>query len=310
MEESKDTNTRKRSGAPVTIIAAVVAFLVGIGLYALLSATVLKPTSNNNDSEKKDQPTSESSTISYEAYKDFVRRTNIIAFYQNTTDQIIVGGEPFYNLSEIANPKPELKTSFAFMYSNTEYPEQEKWSNATAEEAKTLHEAMGTPSGQETSLDMLFVYHNYDITDIQKAYKKLFGEEMDTSVKTITFSDSIVDCSVYLPSTKNLYRGLCGGGMGMNESYTYINNVVADGDKVYTYYNFLRSDYAFGDWLSMPNTSNLLCYDNYDKNRVSGCVYYFGNGITEYNYKKLQSYRLVFEKDADGNYAYKTAEKV
>ena len=309
MEQPQETTkSNKHLSVGITAIIAVVAFLIGIGVFALVNSLSGKP-STPTTPDNKNNPSS-NSVLSYEDYKDFVRRTNIIAFYQNTTDQIIVGGEPFYNLSEIANPKPELKTSFAFMYSNTEYPEQEKWSNATAEEAKTLHEAMGTPSGQETSLDMLFVYHNYDITDIQKAYKKLFGEEMDTSVKTITFSDSIVDCAIYLPSTKNLYRGLCGGGMGMNESYTYINNVVADGDKVYAYYNFLRSDYAFGDWLSIPNTSNLLCYDNYDKNRVSGCVNYFGNGITEYNYKNLQSYRLVFEKDADGNYAYKTAEKV
>ncbi len=308
MEQPQDnTKSNKHLSVGITALIAVVAFLIGIGVFALVNSLSGKPSTPATPGDKNNP--SSNSTLSYEEYKDFVRRTNIIAFYRNTTDQIIIGGEPFFKFEDIASPSTDAKTSFAYMYSNVKVPSMDTWDRTTAEENKALAEAMG-----DTSLDSApgayFIYHNFDISEIQKAYKKLFGTEIDTSAKTITFSNSILDCSVYLPSTKALYGGICGGGMVMTESYTYINDVVLDGDKVYTYFNFLRSDYAYGDWMSMPNSNDFICYDNFDKVRTANCANYFGNGITDYTYKNLKNYRLVFEKDADGNYAYKTAEKV
>ena len=305
MEQPQETTkSNKHIGVGVTILIAAVAFLIGFGVFALLNALSGKPTEpNKND---KDTP-AQQSTLSYETYKDLVRRTNIIAFYRNTTDQAIIGGEPFFSFEDIISPSADMKSSFAYMYSNVELPAIDTWDRTTSEEAKAIHEALGH-TDYDTTPGAYFILHDYDMTDIQTAYKKFFGEELDMSAKTIYLSNSVLDCTIYLTSTKSLYAGLCGGGMGMNESYTYINDVALDGDKAYVYFNFLRSDYAFGDWLSAPNLSDLYCYDNFSRERTANCSYYFGNGITNDNYQNLKNYRLVFEKDDDDNYVYKTAE--
>ena len=308
MEQAKDTQPRKRSGAPITILIAVVAFLVGIGLYALLSATVFKPTATtSSNGDKKDQ-TTEPTTLSYDTYKDFIRRNNIIVFRENTTNQVIIGGYPIYNWKDLVNPTAEQKASYAYMYSDIKLPDQNTWDKSTVEEGKAVHKALGH-GDIDVEPDSYFVIRNFDISEIQAAHKKLFGSEIDTSVSAISFASSILDCVVYVPSLKTLFSGLCGGGLVMNESYTYINDVVFDGDKVYTYFNFIKSDYVLGDW-SSANYDNLICSDNFENKKIGNCYHYFGTGITDYTYKELQNYRLVFEKDADGNYIYKTIEKV
>lgn len=312
MEQSQEsTTTPRRSGKLITVSIAVVAFLLGIGLYALLGATILKPSTSNN-SDKKEQTVSDKSTVlSYETYKDLIHRTNIIAFYENTSDQLIIGSWPsFQRLEEIANPSADDKASFAYMYSGLEMPSWQEGEPSTAEENVAVHEALGH-TDYSSEPGSYSVHHNFDISEIQKAYKKLFGTEMDTSAKAITIRGAIYDCQVYLPSTKDLYEGLCGGATALLENYSYINNVTLDGDKAYVYFNFINSEYGHGHYMdNVKRTEDLVCYDNFDHKRVTDCEKYFGIGINDKNYQNLQNYRLVFEKDTDGNYIYKTAEKI
>ena len=313
MEQSQETTkSNKHISTGIVIVIAVVAFLIGFGVFALINALSGKPTAPTAiDSDGK--PVEEKTTLSYETYKDFVRRTNIFVFGQNTTDQMIIGAEPILTFEALSNLPVNNKTAYAFMYSNLELPAalDGKWEKATAEEEKYVNEALGIDHVY-SQLGYYEIVHNYDITKLQEAYKKLFGEELDLTAKAISLSVSYISCPTYFPELKAVVDGMCGGGMGLNEQYTYVNDVVLDGDKIYSYFNFIDSDYAYGDWLSesVNTIDSAICYDNFDKQPTADCWIYFDTGITSNTYKKLHNYRLVFEKNADGNYIYKTAEKV
>ena len=132
MEQSQETTkSNKHISTGIVIVIAVVAFLIGFGVFALINALSGKPTAPTAiDSDGK--PVEEKTTLSYETYKDFVRRTNIFVFGQNTTDQMIIGAEPILTFEALSNLPVNNKTAYAFMYSNLELPAalDGKWEKA------------------------------------------------------------------------------------------------------------------------------------------------------------------------------------
>ena len=314
MEQSQETQvtTHKRGGKTITALIAIVAFLVGVGLYALLSATILKPSTTAEDG-KKDKPAEKSNVLSYETANNLIRRTNIIVFGRNTSDRIMIGEDPIVtSLSDFSNLNPDFKASAAYMYGGADLEiGTNKWERTTIAESKAVREVLGM-SVDEAVENEYFVYHDYDISKVQEAYKKLFGEELDMNAKSynLTATRGVI-CITYIPSMKAAFDGICGGGMALLERYTYINNVQLDGNKAYVDFNFISSNYGHGDWnSSYTSAGTLTCYDNFDKKPISNCDIFFDSGITEFTYEYLKNYRVTYEDDGTGNYIYKGVELV
>lgn len=305
MEQSQETKSNKNLHKTPTALISIVTFLVGAGICALLFLTVFNPCKDTTD-KSKSQPGKADNAINYSTYKDLARRANIFIYGVDISDTFLVGYQPMVKFDELAKLPVDNKTASAYLYSDVELSD-DQWQKATEAEENALCEALGADS--EVCRGQASIIRDYDMTKIQETYKKLFGEELDMSAKSISLI-LYLNPIVYVPSQKALFTDFAAGGDIGTQSYNYINNITIEDTKAYVYFNLIVSDYPLGDYdAGINDYSKLVCYDNFDRVATNNCAYYFNTGVNEFNYKNLKNFRLVFEKDGD-NFVYKTAEEV
>ncbi len=134
---------------------------------------------------------------------------------------------------------------------------------------------------------------------VKNYYKSLFGDEMTEFPDNAANNNYFNTCGmVYIPelNTYSVIAVGCGGAISV-WPIAYQYKVTTKGDKAYAYF-------AIG----LHNSDENKIYGYFDKKDtvlVSNV-----EKITSENYKQIPHYRAVFEKQSDGNYIYKTAERV
>ena len=287
------------------VLTAVVAFVVGVGAFALLDATVFKKSDTNN--KKNPSGSDQSSVASYDTYTDLHLRANLLLYGVRLSDQSVTGYWPvFQSITDLAKPSVAAKATFANNYAGEEYPTT--WEKMTEEEYKEFTKGTNIDPNDKDSFDFYQIHHNYDITKTAESYKKLFGEELDLTANQIHLDYAFPGVAlIYVPSLKAVVSG-AGGGSVMTASYGYHNNIVIEDNKAYVYFNFFTSQMAIDD-IQDYSLDKEKCHDDFEEKHEVACADFL-HGINNYNYKTLKNYRLVFEDDGTGNYVYKTAEEV
>ena len=305
MEESQATQqTQHQSGKAKT--AAII--ILSVVLVALGCFTAITLINQPAATKCKDAPEAVSqNTFSQDDYLEIQRLTNLILFQRNSTDQFSAGFTPnFESLASLQNLSETAKATIANHYTAEEFPGSDKWQSLTKEEHSALLNALGLDTTDNSdTMDFYSIYHNYDITKTAEAYKKIFGTELDLSQKFIRLDYAMPGIDyIYLPETKALYTG-AGGGDILTAKYTYINSIKFDNNKAYANFNMFESQYPMDE---ITYSDSETCYDDIERSHAVSCNLYLPEGINSENYETLKPYRLVFEKNDEGNYVYKTTE--
>ena len=143
--------------------------------------------------------------------------------------------------------------------------------------------------------------------DMKKEYKNIFGEEL-TMVKEVDASATTGCTFTYVPELNSYVALLLGcGGSTDHWPMSYQVKYTKQGEKAYVYIALGQADSSATDYLYMRsdtsmNSGIVESFDNWDS--------FSAYKIDASNYTKYTLYRAVFEKNDDGNYIYKTFEKV
>ena len=308
MEQEADKSNAKTNNFS-KIVIAIGGFALGIVLAIVLlnlPSTNKDNTSNNGNKESGNN----SSTYTYDTYKELYRRTNLIIYQSDTTSQSHTGIWPMHeSLDSLNNISFEQKATIAHNATGQDFPSysDSKWESLTDEDLKIIS---GIVSTEANAKEFYRAYRNFDITETEKQYKQIFGEDLDLTKDIVKLSYAFPGID-YLYSTKNktLYSG-GGGGQLPGRDFFYINNIEISDKTASVYFNVLNSHYDYTDEIDGGKT--YTCYDDFEYvHAVTNCRdFLLHDGIDDTNYESLQNYRLIFEDDGTGNFVYKSAEKV
>lgn len=299
-----NTNTPTPSSGKGKTIAIIILLILVIGLGTFLAITLInKPQESDNKTPDEDKTI----TVTPEDYQKTQLLTNLILFQRNSVDQLSVGFTPnFESLDAIKNLSEEAKTTIANHYTGEDLPDSSKFKAITADELTALQTALDIDvKADPDTMNFYVVTYDFDITKTAEAYKSIFGKELDLTQKVIRLDYAAPGIDyIYLPGSKALYTG-AGGGDIMTAKYTYISSIENKDATIYANFSMFESQYPLDD-IVYSNTEK--CYDDIERTHTVQCNLYLPEGINSTNYDTLKQYRLVFEKTADGDIVYKTAE--
>lgn len=143
--------------------------------------------------------------------------------------------------------------------------------------------------------------------ELRPYYEYIYGDIKEFPDETNNYSDSICPTTIYLKSLAAYFKGHgCGG---MNFPYkigAYRYKYTTQGNQANVYFAAGLRTYATVN----PEETFAYFYDLEKSKTMSGTFYEWNWGPNSNSYQDFAHYKMVFEKDSNGNYIYKSVEKV
>ena len=254
-----------------------------------------------NIEEKKDSKTA---ITDEKTIKELAEKANIVLArgYDKTSDKKITAYDFDYTLKSFSDLKTSEKVGdvvrfFAFDNQDVKQMTKAQLSSLTNSEIATLKKYSGWTNSTTDGLEIAFyVFDNS--TEVKKKYQYVFGEKLDEMPEIADGSDVFCGNYVYLSSL---------------DAFVTVNGC---GDYGAAMLKFKQLDYKQTDKqafvyfivdVDVPELDDQKAgrYAGFDsKNKIADNAEAFSD---ESAYVK---YRVVFDKQDDGNYAYKTIEEV
>lgn len=300
-----DNNDKKKD---IVIVILIIIIFVLIGL---LYFKVLNKKENVLDDQTQITPTSQKPEEEKEIVADEKLKTNyeIITQINNMNDYWLKGlfKNNIYNLSH------ESKTILAL-----EWNLNNNKKLITEDIKKKIDKNYLSREGQNqfieedgtVSLPFQELYYLED-KDVKKIYENIFNESYDSVNHT-----DINSCPNYYYDSKNkVYYEVpnCGGTPGLSNVFDYAYKYTNLGNNYYVYTAATRSEYDTNN----SNTINIYksqskkdIYKSYNENDTTEVDEYIKFKIDGTNYNEFDHYKFTFEKNSEGNYIFKSVEKI
>lgn len=295
-----------------TVIIAIIALLIG----AAAASTVFiclnggfdfsKKEAGNTSEQKKDEKKKDAeATITDEkTIKELAEKTNIVLArgYDKTSDKAIITWDFNYKFDSFNDLKKSEKMGdivrlFAYDNQDVQSMTKTQLSSLTNSEIEVLKKYADWTGRTTDGLESAFVVFKND-AEVKKKYQYVFGETLSEMPEKADGSSVVCGNYVYLPSLDVFVAGNGCGDLGAAKlQFKQLDYKQTDNQAfVYFIADVLTSEYGDEDVAHYAGLSK--------KNKISNDVEAFSN---ESAYVK---YRAVFDKQDDGNYAYKTIEEV
>ena len=303
----------KKSSNTKVIIVALVALLVGVGATAAFFLIT-----GNKSSGEATNPNASPSPIASDSDADVpasgvITNARLVEELATKTNRILGNAESSSRNARLdaagsINVYKKLSDSDkAMVIVNKNFQLERKEKVANIPDGNKIKDDYVKANIDEVSvLDI----DDYIISD----YKYLFGNDKEPTWAAETGIDRVAYCTHFYIPEKNYYVSSwgCGGATDVS-TYGYQYKYAYEGNKAYVYIALGSVKEEFGDSGSQYTIRSGL-YDGGSTMSLSKDKAYTIATSLEYSmvdyYKDFAHYRVVFEKDSTGNYAYKTVEEV
>lgn len=303
-------NNDKKKDIVIVILIIIILLLIG-----LLYVKVLSKKENALDDQNKNNQTQIIPSPQQEQEKEIVADEKLKTNYEIITQ---INGMNEYWLeglfeNNIYNLSHKSKTILAL-----EWNSKKNRKIITEDIKKKIDKNYLSSDGQNqfieedgtVSLPFKELYYLED-KDVKIIYDNIFNESYDS----INHTD-IDSCPTYYYDSKNkVYYEVpnCGGTPGLSNVFNYAYKYTNIGNNYYVYTAATRSEYD-------TNNSNIIniyksqskkdIYVSYNENNNAEIDEYTKFKIDSTNYNEFDHYKFMFEKNSEGNYIFKSVEKI
>lgn len=294
-----------------TVIIAIIALLVGAAIASAIficlnggfdfSKKEAEKTSEQKNEEKKDAET----TITDDTIiKELAEKVNIVLArgYDKTSNKTITTWDFNDKLGSFSNIKKSEKMGdivrfFAFNNRDVQPMTKAQLSSLTASEIETLKKNTSWTNPTTDGLEGAYLVFK-NSSEVKKKYQYVFGESLDEMPEKADGSSVYCGNYIYLSTLDAFVSGNGCGDYGASEISFKQLSYKQTSEQAYVY--FLADVTVPG-----PDNQKGAHYAGLDsKNKIADDAVAFSD---EDAYVK---YRVVFDKQDNGNYAYNTVEEV
>lgn len=301
-----------------TVIIAIIALLVGAAIASAIFICLnggfdfgKKGGSKTNEQQSsKEEQDAEATITDEKTIKELAEKTNIILArgYDKTSDKKITTWDFTYSLESFSTLKTSEKMGdivrlFAWDNNDVQPMTKEQFSKLTSAEIQTLKDDCGWDRPTTDGLkDVYLVLKNN--ADVKKKYQYVFGETLDKMPEKADGAHVACGNYIYLSSIDSFVAGNGCGDLGASRLIFKQLSYKQTDSKAYV--EFIVD-------ITVPDASSVGSSDaSTDKHCVNFSCSKTIDAKTEAfsDESTYVKYRAVFDKQDDGNYAYKTIEEV